>query len=249
MALARDLARALDATSIMRECGLTPDVWQAELLIEAPSRVLLNIARQCGKSSMAAILGLHHALFSPGSLILLVSPSLRQSSELFRKVSAFYRQLEGVAQAVNESVLRLELENGSRIISLPGSEGTIRGYSGAAMVIVDEAARVEDSMMAAVRPTLATTRGKLIAMSTPWGRRGWWWREWEQGGDVWRRFTLTADQCPRIDADFLREEERALGEFLFSQEYRCQFLDPESSIFSSALIAAALDPNVQPLWS
>lgn len=249
MALARDLARALDASSVMREVGLAPDVWQAELLSEAPNRVLLNIARQCGKSSTAAILGLHMALFNPGSLILLVSPSLRQSAELFRKVSGYYRQLEGVSAATQESVLKLELQNASRIISLPGSEGTIRGYSGAAMVIVDEAARVPDEMMAAIRPTLATTRGALIAMSTPWGRRGWWWKEWEQGGDVWRRFSLLARDCPRIDAAFLDEERRALGEFLFCQEYECQFLDPESSIFSSALIAAALDPNLTPLWS
>lgn len=115
------------------------------------------------------------------------------------------------------------------------------------MVICDEAARIPDEMMAAIRPTLATTRGALIAMSTPWGRRGWW-KEWEQGGDVWRRFILTAAECPRIDAAFLAEERRALGEFLYTQEYECQFLDPESSIFSSALIAAALDPNLQPLW-
>lgn len=249
MGLARDLSRALDATSVMCECGLQPDVWQAELLTEAPARVLLNIARQCGKSSTVAILGLHTALFNPGSLVLLVSPSLRQSSELFRKVSGYFRQLEGVAAATQESVLRLELENGSRIISLPGNEGTIRGYSGAAMVIVDEAARVPDEMMAAIRPTLATTRGALIALTTPWGRRGWFWREWETGGEKWRRFTLLARDCPRIDPAFLDEERRSLGEFLYCQEYECAFLDPESSIFSSALIAAALDPSLAPLWS
>src|SRR5262249_25405517 len=187
MALARDLARALDASSIMREVGLVPDAWQAELLTEAPGRALINVARQVGKSTTVAILGAHHALFNPGSLVLLVSPSLRQSSELFRKVVGYFRQLEDVALPTQESVLKLELENGSRVVSLRGNESTIRGYSSAAMVICDEAARIPDEMMASVRPMLAVSRGKLIAMSTPWGRRGWWWKEWEYGGDAWRR--------------------------------------------------------------
>lgn len=248
MALAGNLARALDPASIMREVGLTPDPWQAELLSELPARALINCCRQSGKSTTAAVLGLHQALFEPGSLVLLVSPSLRQSSELFRKVAGLYHQLDDAEEAVQESVLKLELSNGSRIVSLPGSEATTRGYSAASLVIADEAARISDDLMAAVRPTLAVRRGKLIAMSTPWGRRGWWWKAWEHGGDHWRRFTLTADQCPRITPEFLAEERESLGEFIFQQEYQCIFVDEQTSVFSSALIEAALRDDVKPLW-
>lgn len=247
IALARNLSLALDEPSFMRELGLEPDPWQLELLT-TQRRSLCNLCRQAGKSTAAAVSGLHLALFTPGSLVLLVSPSQRQSGELFRKVSDFYHRLDDAEPAVQESVLRLELANGSRIISLPGSENTIRGYSSAALVIVDEASRVGDDMMAAVRPTMATTNGRLIAMSTPWGKRGWWYKEWALGGDSWKRFSLRAEDCPRISKEFLADEERALGPFLYRQEYLCEFLDDESSIFPTALIDAALTNEIEPLW-
>jgi Terminase large subunit, T4likevirus-type, N-terminal len=248
VALARDLGLALDPAGFMRELGLSPDPWQADLLSTAPHRALLNCCRQSGKSTTAAGLALHTALYVPGSLVLLVSPSLRQSGELFRKVGGFYHQLTGVERAVQESVLRIELANGSRVVSLPGSEGTVRGYSSASLVIADEAARISDDLMAAIRPMLAVTNGRLIAMSTPWGKRGWWHKEWALGGDNWKRFSLRAEDCPRISKEFLADEERALGPFLYRQEYLCEFLDDESSIFPTALIDAALANEIEPLW-
>lgn len=45
-----------------------------------------------------------------------------------------------------ESALRLELQNGSRIISLPGKEQTVRGFSGVRLLAIDEAARVPDEL-------------------------------------------------------------------------------------------------------
>jgi hypothetical protein len=59
--------------------------------------------------------------------------------------------LKGVPEAVAESALRLELANGSRIVSLPGSGETVRGYSAPRLVIVDEASRVPDELMGANR--------------------------------------------------------------------------------------------------
>ncbi len=57
------------------------------------------------------------------------------------------------------------LENGSRIVSLPGTEGTIRSYSAVRLLLVDEASRVDDDTIAAVRPMLAVSGGQLIALS------------------------------------------------------------------------------------
>jgi hypothetical protein len=90
---------------------------------------------------MTGIIALHRALYHPGSLILCLAPALRQSQELFGKVLGFYRNLERPVLPQAERKLSLELENGSRIVTLPGSEKTIRGFSGAALLIVDEAAR------------------------------------------------------------------------------------------------------------
>lgn len=118
--LAGDLRMALDPVAFAKEAlGFGPDPWQERVLRLQAKRLLLCCARQTGKSTVTAILALHRALFYPSSLVLLVSPSLRQSSELFRKVLSFYRQLDQAIPPEAESSLRLELKSGSRIVSLP----------------------------------------------------------------------------------------------------------------------------------
>ena len=246
----RDFTRALDPGSLFRDLGMEPDDWQQELLSDEIDRGLVNCCRQSGKSSTAAVLALHQALYHAPALVLLVSPSQRQSAELFRKVADFYHSLPGEVEGLAvESVLRMELSNGSRIISLPGSDATVRGYSAASLVIIDEASRVSDELVTAIRPTLAVSNGRLLMLSTPFGKRGTFYREWAQGDDHWKRFMLTAPQCPRIPKEFLDEERRSLGEFLYLQEYECVFIDPNSAAFSSELIDAALSDEVRPLWS
>jgi hypothetical protein len=141
VSLAEDLKLALDRVSFVRALGLKPDPWQEVLLRSISERVLLNCCRQSGKSTMSGIIALHRALYRPGSLILCLAPALRQSQELFGKVLGFYRDLGRPIPAQAERKLSLELENDSRIVTLPGSEKTIRGFSGAALLIVDEAAR------------------------------------------------------------------------------------------------------------
>src|ERR671932_1594223 len=89
--LARDLALALDPALLVRQAGITPDDWQARALRSPVSRMLLNCSRQSGKSTVSAALAVHTALYESGSLVLLLSPSLRQSQELFRKCLDFYR--------------------------------------------------------------------------------------------------------------------------------------------------------------
>ena len=73
--------------------------------------------------------------------------------------------------------------NGSRIVGLPGTEGTVRGFSAVSLLLIDEAARVEDAMYKALRPMLAVGGGDLWLMSTPWGKRGFFYEAW----DAWRR--------------------------------------------------------------
>jgi hypothetical protein len=89
-----------------------------------------------------------------------------------------FRQLADVPEIKSESVLRLELMNGSRIIALPGESNTVRGYSGATLIICDEAARIPDELLAAIRPMLATSNSRLIALSTHHGRQGWVFEAW-----------------------------------------------------------------------
>jgi hypothetical protein len=241
---ALDLALSLDPVILLHLAGLTPDDWQKRVLRSSSQRILLNCSRQSGKSTISAGLAIHTALYKPGSLILLLSPSLRQSQELFRKVLSFYRIVADSIPSDSETRLTLELANGSRVLSLPGKEGTIRGYSGVSLLVVDEAARVADELYYSVRPMLAVSGGRLIALSTPFGTRGWWYEAW-RSNEAWERYTITAKQCPRITAEFLEEERRTLGEWWFRQEYECQFLDSQTQAFTHDMVEHAFDYGVE----
>src|SRR5262245_42637935 len=145
-----------DPTRVLTDAGLTPDPWQADVLRSPADRLLLLCSRQAGKSQVAAALALLTALVEAPALVLLLSPTQRQSGERFRdKLLPVYRALRAPVRAVRETALTLELANGSRVVSLPGSEGGIRGYSGVRLLVIDEAARVLDDLYRAVRPMLA----------------------------------------------------------------------------------------------
>ena len=242
-----DLMLALDRAAFTRAVGLEPDPWQEDLLRSGSKRIILNIARQAGKSTISGLIGLHRALYHPDSLVLFLSPSLRQSQELFKKALGFYRELGRPVPPESETALSLTLENGSRIISLPGSEGRIRGYSGVSLLVVDEAARVEDGLYYSVRPMLAVSAGALMMLSTPWGKRGAFFREWTEGTG-WERFEVPASMCPRISPAFLAEEERTLGPRWYRQEYCNSFEEVEDSLFDYETVEAALSDEVEPLF-
>ena len=245
--LRSDLELALDRSAFARALGLEPDAWQERLLRSASNRLLLNCSRQSGKSTMTAVITLHRAIYRPGSLILCLAPALRQSQELFGKVLGFYRDLGRPVTSAAERKLSLELENGSRIVTLPGTEKTIRGFSGASLLVLDEAARVEDELYFAVRPMLAVSGGALMMLTTPYGKRGVFYEEWT-GGRGWERFEVPASQCPRISREFLEEERASLPPFIYRQEYECSFEETEDQVFSVDLIDRAVTSEVQPLF-
>jgi hypothetical protein len=247
MELRDDLRLALDRVAFAKRLGLKPDPWQEDLLSSTSERVLLNCCRQSGKSTMTGVIALHRALYHPGSLILCLAPALRQSQELFSKIAGFYRDQGRPVSAVAERKLSLELENRSRVITLPGSEKTVRGFSGAALLAVDEAARVDDSLYFAVRPMLAVSGGSLMMLSTPYGKRGVFFEEWTNGIG-WERYEVPASQCPRIPEVFLEEERHSLPRRVYRQEYECSFEETDDQVFSFEDVAAAIRPDVTPLF-
>ena len=242
-----DLELALDRVSFAEKLGIVPDAWQRDLLRSGADRVLLNCCRQSGKSTMSALLVLHRALYHPGSLILCLAPSERQAKEHFGKVTDFYRELHGATPAQSDRKLGMRLANGSRIEALPGSERTIRGFSGASLLILDEASRVDDGLYYAVRPMLAVSGGSLMMLTTPYGRRGVFYEEWI-GDGVWERYEVHASQCPRISEAFLEEERRALPRRVFDQEYRCEFVETDDQVFFYEDVEAAISDDVMPLF-
>jgi hypothetical protein len=264
-----------DRASIFAALGITADLWQKQLIESNAPQTLVLASRQSGKSIASAACALTEALLNPPAEVLIVSRAQRQSAEVLRKVSDFYYGLRGervrrrrwhpisVAPeieairtrgiredeiAISDAQLSLELANGSRIISLPGLPDTIVGFSAISLLILDEAARIKDDLYSLVRPMLAVGGGRLIALSTPFGRRGWFYAAWERceqarlrgQSEPWSRFRITAQQCPRISAEFLAEERMAIGDRWWFQEYDCQFCDTIDAVFRSEDITAML---------
>jgi hypothetical protein len=179
---------------ILQQAGVISDPWQAEVLRTEKTQILLLCSRQVGKTLVAAALALRTALLEAPALVLVLTPSERQSSEFMRRIKALHDALRqpmkaaGRVQSVYEkqvaeagqddvyfrlpaktrdSSLQLHLDNGSRIIGLPASEGKVRVYSSVALLLIDEASRVDNALYRAMRPMLAVSRGRLLALSTP----------------------------------------------------------------------------------
>lgn len=237
----------LSPVQLAERVGIVPDPWQRNLLMSTDRQIIMNCSRQSGKSLVAALLGLHQCLFVPRSLVLLLSPSQRQSQELFRKVKESYDALSDVAALTQESALRLEFANQSRVVVLPAREGTVRGFSGVNLLVIDEAARVPDELYQSCRPMIAVSGGRIVLLSTPFGARGFYHHEWSEGSG-WKKIKIPASKCPRIPADWLAEERLRIGSWWASQEYDCQFTDSVDQVFSSEDIVRAFSSEVEPLW-
>jgi hypothetical protein len=241
-----------DPLAFAAACGFPAlDPWQVEVLTGDWQRLLLNIARQVGKSSITALLALRTALHTPHTLVLALSPGERQSGELLGKCRDAYhalgqRGLVGTAEA--EGALHLTLPNASRILALPGGEKGIRGFSAPALVILDEASRIADPLYHAVSPMLAISGGRLIMLSTPFGKRGVFYEAWTQGAAAWQRLELWAHDCPRYSAAFLAQERRTLPPAIYRQEFECSFEALEGSVFGYEDIHAALVDDMPALW-
>ncbi len=247
--------RRRDPAEFARRLGVEPDPWQERFLRSGAKRVLLNCSRQAGKSTTTAIKSLHKAVHEPGSLTLVLGPAERQAKEFFGKVSDFYRMLGNRVEAASDRKLGMVLENGSRIEALPGSEKTVRGFSGVDLLILDEASRVDDALYYAVRPMLAVSGGTLMMLTSPYGKRGVFYEAWvgPEGlgvgsDDEWERYEVPATEVPRITEAFLEEERRGMPERVFRQEYMCSFEETEDQVFSHEDVGLAMTDDVTPLF-
>jgi hypothetical protein len=242
-ALASALLRGLDPVALAADLQLDLDPWQADVL-RVDGDVLVNGARQVGKSTASALKVLHRALYVPGSLSLLVAPAHRQSLETFRTVVRLYKQLGRPVAEETLNTMALSLENGSRILALPGSEQTLRGYGAVSLIVIDEAARVPDELYHSVRPMLAVSRGQMVCISTPNGRHGWWYQAWSGSSMRWTRVTVIAEECSRISAEFLEEQRQIMPTWMFAQEFEGAFGDGDRAAFSSDDIEAMFDEGI-----
>jgi hypothetical protein len=88
----------------------------------------------------------------------------------------------------------------------------------------------------------------MVAMSTPRGRRGWFYTQWTEDTN-WERYEFKAWDNPSIDSVWLDEERRILGPRWFLQEYGAEFLECDDSMFSADVIDAAFVDDIEPLFA
>ena len=253
MSIFDDLHFILDPCYLFEQAvGAPPDKWQERLLRAATKDDLKNflimVSRQGGKSTTVGAIALHIALAKPGSLSLLISSSFPQARELYFRVDTMLHNLGLIDQKLDQSKMKCELKNGSRILSLPSTESSARGYTVDGALICDEAARVSDELVASLQPALAVGGGKFFALSTPYGARGWFYEAWESDNRTWHKTIVTAKDVPRISEDFLIKQQEILSPWQMKQEYFCEFVDSEDQFFSQKLIDDCVDSSIIPLF-
>ncbi len=249
------LTWALDPVQMVEAAGIIPDAWQIEALRSQAKRGLMLCTRQGGKSTVFAGKAVHRAGLHPKRLVLLLAPSERQALELGRKIRELLNALPGFPDPVKDNEHELEWKNGSRIIALPAVEKTVRGFSKVDLLGVDEAARVPDALVASVRPMLAVSHGDLWELSTPFGKRGHFYKAWEGEAQrvaaglppLWARWKVTWQQCPRITAETVEAEREAFGDWWVEQEFDCEFRDTIDQVFSYEAVMAAMNGGAVPL--
>lgn len=233
--------------------GINPTSYQVELLTSTSKRLLVRWPRQSGKTRTLAQLSIWHASFHADHTILLVAPSERQSVNLRDQI---HRLLGYLPRGARRSLIsrttrtRIYFRNGSRVLALPNSEDTIRGYK-AHLILVDEAAffRNDESILRHVMiPMLATTGGRLILSSTPWGKGTMFHRlsrdpGYRQLHITWRKASDEGVYDPMFKREILRTMET--NPLAYETEYMAEFAEDTDTWLTTRLLTAAIDPSLE----
>ena len=221
---------------------------QRELLSGPSKRVILNCTRQWGKSWMAAVALLFHGVHHAESLRIVAGPTLRQSAELLKKVKDLAWRMGLAVRGDGINRHSAVLPNRSRIVAVPGnSPDGIRGFSGVTMLVIDEASMVKDEVYAAARPMLTQKDGSIWLLSTPKDEEGFYFREFTEGKEDWRRVVVPATECPRFKPEQLEAEKASLGARLFAQEFLCEFVAAGDGLFDKAWFDDVFCEEIRPL--
>src|SRR3990167_7034948 len=218
------------------------DEWQKEVLKEE-GNIALRSGRQVGKSTIISIKAAQFALTHPKTTTLIISSVERQAFFLFEKTLSYLidNHKKDIQMGVGRPTKsKLRLKNGSEILSLPtGVDGHgIRGLT-IDLLIADEAAFISYMVWSAVTPMLATTKGQIILLSTPFGKGtkdepNYFYERYQD--KTFTTFHISSEDCPRIDKEFLKREKERMSKVQYAQEYLGEFVDELMQFFPTHLI-------------
>jgi hypothetical protein len=229
--------------ALFKPFHMTPDPWQEDLWRSQDRLIALNCCRQAGKTAAVAALAAVVSLKNKHATTVIISHTARQAAETLRRVRQFAEPALKLPME-RDSASELGFWTGSRVISLPCTEGSIRGYENVRLLIVDEAARVPDEVFKAARPMLAANPlAQTILLSTPCGAQGVFYRACT-GGAPWKVITVPATAISRICPAFLEDEKSLLGDTWFRQEYLCEFTAPAGAVYPGLSSALCHDSEI-----
>lgn len=233
------------------------DVWQADFITSPNEDTLFNCARQTGKSQSVSLKTAFRTKWLK-RWVAVLAPTLRQSSVIYRRSRLWL--IRDNTEFARATAHELEVVNGGTFAALPGDRPdlSIRGDT-IDDLVVDEASRIKDTLIAAATPATATRNSTITYLTTPAGKQGVFWEAWDKQ-DWWRKIKVKAVDCPRIKPEFLEREKKRLGA-LYAQEYECEFLDSPGGLFISAdldrifsmkhhdgIESGILLPQREPIW-
>jgi hypothetical protein len=248
LAYMRGLAVSLDPFERFRLAVGEPDPWQQTLLRtnprlnEADRMVLALCGRQSGKSTTAG--GLAYDDFSRGKMVILTAPSIRQSTELFRRILEFKNTDPTCPPIVRQTQTELEAHprHGGRIVVVPATDQA-RGMT-ADTIIADEACFLEDDALMAFFPMRKET-GRIFLLSTPNKPAGFFFDTWTGGKHV-TRITARSIDIPRRAAQ-VAFDKATMADSTFRREHLCEFIGAGTPLISWETLDRTSNPNVNAL--
>lgn len=223
------------------------DDWQKEVLeTKGKHNICLRAGRQVGKSTVISMLAGNYAIENKNSSIMVISATERQAYLLFTKILLYLDDNFKKEIAVGKkrpTKSQINLKNGSIIRCLPtGLDGLgIRGFT-INLLIADEAAFIHKEVWPAVVPSLSTTGGKIILLSTPLGSTGYFYDCYHD--DSFKTWHINAEDVANCRLEpqksWMREHQNKQKEIMsqlqYAQEYLGEFVDEFQRMFSDELI-------------
>lgn len=228
----------IDAVAYSLTMGLRPFPYQTGVLLDNSQKIVFVSGRQVGKSTVIAMKALYEAVKKKHGRkfkILIISPSERQSRNLFQKLTEIC--MHPIMGRLKKRTTATELEFGSNAVvySLPSGTdaATIRGYD-ADIIIVDEGAYVPEQVYHAVEPSLAAKDGALWILGTPAGKIGRMWEAWND--PTFSVHHARSVDSPLITQEFIEGQRKVLPRVVFRQEYLGEFSEEIDQLYSASVI-------------
>lgn len=198
-------------------------------------KMILLASRKAGKTEVVSAAAYLEACL--GGYALIISRSDRQAKRVIQRALAYHKHWKLVEDSKRPNEHEMNFVGGGRILALPASADTILGEHGVTLLIIDEAARVKDSLYGAVDPMLDVEHSKMVLLSTPQGRRGFFYEEWFGKRDSgWKRHRIVWQDCPRLTQKYVDNYMRKHGTILTAQEFSCVFHPLQGCMFDVTLL-------------